>query len=59
MQTATTTSSTDGPGRAAYRRLALVILRLDVPTLTSDLRAKHTGQARPTPLARPAARSAA
>jgi len=59
MQRATTTSSTDSADQAAYRRRALVIPRLDVPTLTTELRAKHAGQVRPTPLARPAARCAA
>jgi len=59
MQAATPTSSTDATvqaveAAAAYRRLALVILRLDVPTLTADLRANHAGQVRPTALARPA-----
>ena len=34
---------------AAYRRLALTILRLDVPTLASDLRRQRLGPGRRTP----------
>jgi hypothetical protein len=44
---------------AAYRRLALTILGLDVPTLAAELRAQRTARGRPAhPLSPPTRRAA-
>jgi hypothetical protein len=45
--------------QAAYRRLALTILALDVPTLTAELRARRRAPTRLPKAARPPARRAA
>jgi hypothetical protein len=44
---------------AAYRRLALTILGLDVPTLAAELRANRTARGLPPrPVSRPSRRAA-
>ena len=48
------------PGRrAAYRRLAVTILGLDVPTLVAELQARRQAEPRPPARLHPALRRAA
>jgi len=52
----------DRPGparRAAYRRLAVTLLGLDVPTLVAELQARRQAEPRPPARLRPALRRAA
>jgi hypothetical protein len=56
----TTSSRTAASARpAAYRRLTLSILGLDVPTLAAELRAQRLGRGRPTLLVAPRPRGVA
>ena len=59
MQPATPSRAAGVARPAAYRRLALTILGLDVPTLAAELRAYHAARRRPSrPVSRPTRRAA-
>jgi hypothetical protein len=59
MQSTTSSRTAAAARAAAYRRLTLAILGLDVPALAADLRAQRLGQDRPTPLVAPRPRRVA
>jgi hypothetical protein len=59
MQPTPTSRTTAVARAAAYRRLTVAILRLDVPTLAADLRAQRLQQGCPARLPAPRGRRAA